>query len=147
MSAVVRAPGEGERHPTGPGSEVVVKAGGAETGGSLFLAETVVAGGSAGPPLHRHAALHDMFYVLDGKLTVHLGEETRELGPGGFACVPPGTAHTFSNPHPDPVRFLNFSTPSGVEDYMRDLVAAARSGPPTPAALAAVFARHDVELA
>lgn len=138
MTATFRAPGEGEHHATGPASQVVVKAGAAETGGTLFVAEAVVAPGSPGPPRHRHAVLHDIFYVLEGTLTVHLGDERREAGPGSFVCVPRGVAHTFSNPSAAPVRFLNLSTPSGVEDYMRDLA----SGVP----LADVVARHDVEL-
>ena len=84
-----------------------------------------------------------MFYVLEGTLTLRLGDETVTAGPGTFACVPPGVVHTFSNPGDEPVRFLNFNTPAGWERYMRDLAEAARSGPLTPEAIGRVAARYD----
>jgi mannose-6-phosphate isomerase-like protein (cupin superfamily) len=146
MGAVVHRPGEGERHAAGP-TEIVIKATGDDTGGSFFLAENVIPPGFAGPPLHRHETLHDMFYVLDGTLTVRLGDETAEAGPGTFVCVPPGVVHTFANPGDEPVRFLNFNTPSGWEHYMRELAEAARSGPLTPEAIGRVASRHDFEVA
>jgi hypothetical protein len=45
------------------------------------------------------------------------------------------------------VRFLNFSTPSGWEHYMRDLAEAARSGPLTPEAIGRVATRYDFRVA
>ena len=108
---------------------IIIKAGGDDTAGSFFLSETTVDPGFPGPPLHRHERLHDMFYVLDGVLTMRLGDETHELGPGTFVCVPPGVAHTFSNTTDAPVRFLNFNTPAGWENYMRELGKGAKAGP------------------
>jgi quercetin dioxygenase-like cupin family protein len=57
-------------------------------GGSLFLSETVIAPGVPGPPPHRHARLHDMSYVLEGTLTMQLGDETHAVPAGTFVCVP-----------------------------------------------------------
>jgi quercetin dioxygenase-like cupin family protein len=142
MPAVVHGPGEGERLSVGT-SETILKATGADTDGSFFLSETTIAPGFPGPPPHRHERLHDMFYVLEGVLTVRLGEDAREVGPGTFICVPPGVVHTFSNPSDAPVRFLNFNTPSGWENYMRDLAAAADAGPLTPEAIGQVASKYD----
>jgi hypothetical protein len=47
---------------------------------------------------------------IEGTLTMRLGDEEREIGPGTFVCVPPGVVHTFSNPSDAPVRFLNFNS-------------------------------------
>ncbi len=146
MAGVVHGPGEGERHEAG-GSELVLKATGEDTGGTFFMSETTVAPGFPGPPLHTHERICDMFYVLDGVLTVTVDGVTRELGPGSFACAPPGTVHTFSNPSSEPVRFLNFNTPSGFEHYMRELAAAMRSGPVTPEQIGEIASKHDFELA
>ncbi len=143
--AVVHQAGEGERLPAGPQSEFVIKATGGDTAGSFFLAEVTIAAGFAGPPPHRHERLHDMFYVLDGVLTMRVGDGTRELPAGGFACVPPGVVHTFSNVGDSPVRFLNFSTPSGWEHYMRDLAEAAKAGPLTPEIIGPIASRYDFE--
>ncbi len=142
MGAVVHGLGEGERHSAGS-AEIVIKATGEDTAGSFFLSETEIEPGFPGPPLHVHERLHDMFYVLGGELTVRLGEETRRLGAGTFVCVPPGVAHTFANETDEPVRFLNFNTPSGWESYMRELSAAAQDGPLTSERIGRVASRHD----
>jgi quercetin dioxygenase-like cupin family protein len=112
MDPVLYGPGEGEHHDAGP-AQIFIKATGEHTAGSFFLAESVLAPGFAGPPPHRHRELHDMFYVLEGTLTLRLGERTIEAGPGSFACVPPGVVHTFRNDSDGPVRVLNFNTPAG----------------------------------
>lgn len=145
MGTLLRT-GEGERHPLGPASEVLIKAGGEQTGGTLYLGEITLEPGAGGPPPHRHGRLHDMFYVLEGTLTVRLGDETHEAGAGSFVCAPPGTVHTFRNASDAPVRFLNFNTPSGFEGYMRELAAAAQEGELTPERIGAIVVRYDTEL-
>lgn len=144
MEAVVHGPGEGERHDAGP-VQVVIKATGDDTDGSFFLSESILAPGFAGPPPHRHDKLHDMFYVLEGTLTLRLGKETRAAGAGTFVCVPPGIVHTFRNDSDGPVRLLNFNTPAGWEHYMRDVAAEAQQGPLTPEVIGRVASRYDFE--
>jgi quercetin dioxygenase-like cupin family protein len=143
--AVLYGPGEGERLAGGPGTELLLKATGDDTGGTFFMSETTIPPGFAGPVPHRHKQLHDMFYVLEGTLTVRSGDELHECGPGTFACFPPGVVHTFSNRSDAPVRFLNFNTPSGFENYMRELAAAAQEGPLTPETIRRVASRYDFE--
>lgn len=142
-AAVVHGPGEGERHGAGVSSEVIIKTTGEDTAGSFFLSETTIEPGFPGPPPHRHEHLHDMFYVLEGVLTMRLADETLQMEPGAFVCVPPGVIHTFSNASNAPVRFLNFNTPAGWEHYMRDLGEAARAGPLTSEAIGRIASRYD----
>lgn len=142
---VILRPGEGERHGAGGSSAVVIKVGGVDTDGSFFLSETTIEPGFPGPPLHRHERLHDMFYVLDGVLTMRGGDEMHQIEPGTFVCVPPGVAHTFSNTSDAPVRFLNFNTPAGWENYMRDLGEAAKGGPLTPEVIGRIASRYDFQ--
>jgi cupin superfamily acireductone dioxygenase involved in methionine salvage len=58
-------------------------------------------------------------------------------------CVPPGTVHTFSNTSDSLVKFLNFNTPAGWENHMRDLARLANSGPLTPEVIGRVASRYD----
>jgi quercetin dioxygenase-like cupin family protein len=146
MDALLHGPGEGEHHDAGA-AQIFIKADGEHTGGSFYLAESTLAPGFAGPPPHRHRRLHDMFYVLEGTLTLLLGEETVEAGPGSFACVPPGVVPTFRNDSDGAVRLLNFNTPAGFEHYMRDLAEAARSAPLTPDVIGSVASRYDFDVA
>jgi hypothetical protein len=53
--------------------------------------------------------------------------------------------HTFRNDSDGPVRLLNFNTPAGFENYMRDLAEVAQSGPLTPEVIARVASRYDFE--
>ena len=140
MATVLHA-GEGEQ--VGGATAVTIKAGGEQTGGTFYLGEVVAQPGFPGPPKHVHERLHDMFYVLDGTLTVQIGDETVALAEGGFVCVPPGVAHTFSNRSDGAVRFLNFNTPSGWEHYMRDLDKALRDGAATQAVIGQIASRYD----
>ena len=147
MDALVLAEGEGEAHTVGPSSRVTIKAGGEETAGTFYLGESEIEPGFPGPPLHSHEALHDMFYVLRGRLTVQLGDRTVEATPGTFICVPPGVRHTFSNRSDQPVQFLNFNTPSGWEGYMRELGAASASSEPlTSEAIGRIASSYDFKL-
>jgi mannose-6-phosphate isomerase-like protein (cupin superfamily) len=145
MEATVHLPGEGEQ--IGGPTAVTIKATGAETNDSFYLGEAVVAAAFPGPPPHFHERLHDMFYVLDGTLTMRLGDETTELPTGSFVCVPPGVVHTFSNPYKTAVRFLNFTTPAGWEKYMRDLAAALATGAPSQEEIGEIASRYDFRVA
>jgi mannose-6-phosphate isomerase-like protein (cupin superfamily) len=98
-----------------------IKATGEHTGGTSFLSDSVIEPGFPGPPPHVHDKMRDMFFVLEGTLTMRLGDETMEAGPGALICVPPSVVHIFCNRSETAVRFLNFNTPSGWEGYMRDL--------------------------
>ncbi len=145
MAGIVRRPGGGEHIGGGP-SRVTIKATSEDTGGSLYLGEAVIAPGFPGPPPHTHDKVHDLFYVLEGTLTMLLDGETVEMEPGSFACVQPGTVHTFRNRSDAPVRFLNFNTPGGWENYMRDLDDLRSKGTPTQEEVGRIASRYDFKV-
>ncbi len=85
----------------------------------------------AGPPLHFHAEQEDSFFVLEGVLTVQLGDDVVELGPGDFATAPPGAPHSFTNARADQgaCRTVNLLTPGiGFDRYLSQLKQAAAKG-------------------
>jgi quercetin dioxygenase-like cupin family protein len=113
QAQVVRA-AEGERY--GPASPLFKQ--GSLTGAPFdFL--IVNLDYLSGPPLHTHEAQHDTFYVLEGVLTVQIGDEVMELNPGDFASVPPGVPHTFDNTWKDQplVKVCNVMTPGGLDAF------------------------------
>src|SRR5438552_10391466 len=73
---------------------------------------------NASPPLHTHPQ-DESYIVLDGRLTVHAGEQRFELAVGAAAVVPMGVAHTF-RVDSDVARVLVISTPAGLERMVRD---------------------------
>jgi quercetin dioxygenase-like cupin family protein len=140
---LVSGPGEGEPLAAGA-TTLLFKAQAADGDGALTLIEMTVAPGFPGPPLHRHADFTDCFYVLEGTLDLHLGEDTHQARAGTFAAIPPGTPHTFGNPGSEPVRVLGLMAPGGFEAYIKELWASGEL--PDPGVAAEITARHDIEL-
>ncbi len=66
------------------------------------------------PPLHVHAGEDEWFYLLDGDVSFHVGDETFRASAGGFVSFPRGIAHTFTVESPS-ARFLLINTPGGFE--------------------------------
>src|SRR4051812_14786833 len=77
-----------------------------------------------GADLHVHRRHSDLFYVLEGELTVRLGLEDRAVTvpAGTLARVPPLVVHGFRNAGAAEVRYLNFHAPGmRFVDYLRAL--------------------------
>jgi Cupin domain len=90
--------------------------------------------------------MEEAFVVLEGELTLRLGDREVVAGPGAFVQVARGTPHAFANRGPGPVRFLELVVPAGWEGYFAELprLIAAHGYPPPPAVMAEVMARYDV---
>lgn len=65
-----------------------------EPGAPVNVAEAVLPEG-ASPPAHVHADLDDSFYLLDGRMVLHCGDEVWQAGPGSWVQFPAGVPHTF----------------------------------------------------
>lgn len=82
------------------------------------------AAGRDGADLHVHRAHTDLFYVLEGELTLRLGSGGEEvvLPAGTLARMPPLVVHGFRNGGDEEVRYLNLHAPGrGFSDYLRAL--------------------------
>jgi quercetin dioxygenase-like cupin family protein len=66
------------------------------------------------PPLHIHEVTDEWFYVLEGELTCHVGEENLNGKAGAFISMPHGIPHTFSVESAE-AHFLVLNTPGGFE--------------------------------
>jgi hypothetical protein len=72
----VLAAGQARSH---PGSFPVIKAGAADTGGLLTVADGMLGPRTTGPPLHVHYETDESFYVVEGHLLIQVGEERHDL--------------------------------------------------------------------
>lgn len=80
----------------------------------------------AGPALHVHREQTDSFLVLEGVLTMQVGDDLIDLEPGDFASARPGTPHAFSNIRKDqpPVKVVNQMTPGGLDRHFLGILEA-----------------------
>lgn len=96
-------------------------------------------GGGVDPHFHK---LHsDSFFVLEGELEIHVGDEVVHARPGSYALAPPGVIHYFRNASDKPARALNLHTPGGFAEYRRELEELRAQGVEPDRAF---FERHDV---
>jgi quercetin dioxygenase-like cupin family protein len=126
----------------GPGDLYTFLVTGEESGGACFAMEALVPSGG-GPPPHIHRNENETFYVLEGRCTFYLGEDTIQAGPGDFVNVPIGTRHCFRNNSAEPVRLVLTFTPSGIEKFFEECLEVAHD--PTlapPDNIAEVSARY-----
>src|SRR5262252_5208690 len=118
------------------------------TGDDAFvIAEWRDAGGPAGPPRliaprHVHHRDDEAWYVLEGVLRVQVGASDIEAAAGSAVFVPRGTAHTYWNPGPGPVRYLLVMT-SNIYRLIQDIHAMKER---SPEALVALFEQNDSEV-
>ena len=115
--------------------------------GDFVIAEWRDPGGPVGErrliaPRHLHHHDDEAWYVLEGTLFIQMGDQEVQADAGRGVFVPRGTIHTYWNPGPGPARYLLIMT-ANVFQLIQDIHAMKER---TPAALEAVFRKHDSEL-
>ena len=75
----------------GPGDRYTFLVTGAQSGGAYFILEAFVPLGG-GPP-HIHQREEECFYLLDGHLTMTLGEQQLKVSAGDFVQIARDAAH------------------------------------------------------
>src|SRR5271155_1540695 len=88
---------------------------GDDTNGKYALWEALVPPGG-GPPPHVHSREEEGFYVLEGEITLYIGEKRLVVGPGVFANMPVGTPHSFKNESSKSAKMLISVAPAGLEN-------------------------------
>jgi quercetin dioxygenase-like cupin family protein len=109
--------------------------------GDFALIESVAPAGSQ-PPLHVHRDEGEGFYVLEGELTLWVGEQTRILGSGEFLFAPPDVPHTI-RVGDSGARWLLIAG-ARFEAFVRTV--AGLAGEPDPTELSRIAADHGIDI-
>ena len=122
-----------------------------KTEGGVSIYEFVVAPESGGAPPHRHSNEDEYVYVLEGTLSLMLGEKIVDAGPGTLAALTRGTTHAFWNATDTPAKTLFFISSGGFERFFDAVAVSLREEPPEDpeaanARIATIAAEHDIEL-
>lgn len=106
----------------------------------------------AEPPRHIHHREDELWYVVDGRMTFHVGDEVLVAEAGAFAYAPRGVVHAFTI-DVEPTRVLVIATPAGFERFAMELGQPADSDEmpagltlPPPEVLVPAAARYDIEI-
>jgi quercetin dioxygenase-like cupin family protein len=130
----------------------VIKATAADTGGQMTIVEMWEPPG-AQAPLHVHHREDEAFWILEGDVSIQVGDETIEASAGDYAFGPRDIPHTYKVGDTG-CRMLFICTPGGFEGLVRDMSvpAQARTLPPPSdeqpdfERLSAIVGRHGCEL-
>ena len=111
-------------------SLAVIKATAADTGGQMTIVEVTEPPG-AEAPLHVHHREDEGFWILEGSVTLRVGDEAIEASAGGYAFGPRDIPHSYKVGSSG-CRMLFICTPGGFENLVRDMSepAQARTLPP-----------------
>jgi quercetin dioxygenase-like cupin family protein len=113
------------------GGLATIKATGQETGDHYSILEVLEPEG-ARAPLHLHRNEDEAFWVLEGEVTFHIGEERIAARPGTFVFGPKDVPHTYTVDS-GPARLLFLLSPAGFEGFVQAISrpAKARTLPPS----------------
>jgi quercetin dioxygenase-like cupin family protein len=115
---------------------------GQESGGEIGIVVVETPGGP-GAPLHVHRREDETFYVLEGEITLLVGDEIVHAAAGDVAFAPRNVPHTYTIDSAS-ARVLVVSTPAGFEEF----VAAVGSSDEdvSPEMLARIAAQFGIEI-
>jgi mannose-6-phosphate isomerase-like protein (cupin superfamily) len=130
---VILAPGEGRSYPMGRIS-AVFKADGAETDDRYSISEWWLEPHTQGPGAHAHPE-DDVFYVIEGTMSLRVGDSWMDASRGAFVLIPGGLIHDFENRSAARAGVLNFSVPGGFEPHMPGIAQWFKDNPPGDAGL------------
>jgi mannose-6-phosphate isomerase-like protein (cupin superfamily) len=129
LKPVVLRPGEGRSYAM-PAMRAVFKADGAETANRYSVSEWWIEPNSPGPGAHSHAANDEIFYVVEGTVSLLVGDSWVDAPRGSFFFIPAGTTHNFANRTDEPAGLFNVFVPGGFETNMPAIVAWFEENPP-----------------
>lgn len=113
---IVLTPGAGRAYPMGR-IGAVFKADGPETGDRCCISEWWLEPHTRGPGAHAHPE-DDMFYVIEGTMSILVGDRWVDAERGSFVLIPGGTTHDFENRGDARAGVLNIWIPGGFERMM-----------------------------
>jgi quercetin dioxygenase-like cupin family protein len=130
---------------------ITVKLTGADTDGRFSLVEALGARGDM-LPLHVHREDDETFVVLEGELTLYVGEDIHTAGPGAVLHAPRGIPHVY-RVESETARWLVISVPAAFAELVLEASepAAAPTLPTVPPSvspleLTAIAGRYGVEI-
>jgi quercetin dioxygenase-like cupin family protein len=114
------------------GELAIIHATGKETHGRYAMVE-LYATKEGEAPWHVHHREDEAFYIMEGEITVYVGEKVIKGRPGDFIFAPKDVPHMYTVDTPGHARILMVFSPAGFEGFVRGTSVQAKSlVPPLP---------------
>jgi quercetin dioxygenase-like cupin family protein len=123
---------------------VQFKLSGTDTNGDVSIVEHPFPVGAL-VPAHLHTLEDEYSIVTEGEIGFRSGDREVVLGAGGYITKPRGEMHTMWNAGSLPARMIEIISPSGFENFFRELAEMMAAGPPDPALMMPLAARYGVQ--
>ena len=124
-------PGGGRAYPMGRIASYFL-ADGVETAGKYSVSEWWLEPNTKGPGAHRHEE-DDLFFVIEGTMSLLLGDRWVDASRGSFVLAPAGMTHDFENRSDARAGVLNVSVPGNFEPNMPAIAKWFAENPPPDA--------------
>ncbi|XZF15958.1 cupin domain-containing protein [Chitinophagaceae bacterium MMS25-I14] len=118
---LILQPGQGRTYHLGP-MTAIFKADEQETGAQYSISEWWLEPNSEGPGAHQHTDQDQVFYILEGTVSMFVEDKWMDAERGTFIRVPRNTMHTFANRTDKKAGMLNVDIPGGFERNMPSMV-------------------------
>jgi quercetin dioxygenase-like cupin family protein len=112
---VLTGPQQGRTITYGGGSTAELKITGEQTGGQWAVVEWQVRAGDEGP-IHTHTREDEAVYVLEGAITVFIGDQQIDVEAGSYGALPKGIPHGL-RVRGEAARLLVTLVPAGAEYF------------------------------
>lgn len=119
--ALILPAGQGRVYDCGT-MTAIFKADENETNNKYSVSEWWLQPNSDGPGAHKHEDNDEVFYVLEGSISILIGEEWIVADKGTFLRIPAKTMHDFKNQTDQKAGMLSFFIPGGFERDMPAIV-------------------------
>lgn len=121
LQPIILAAKEGRTYRLGP-MTAIFKADLQETNSEYSISEWWLDPNSNGPGTHLHEDQDQIFYVIEGIVSMFIGDKWTDAQRGTFIRIPRKTLHSFANRTDRKAGMLNFDIPGGFEQNMPSMV-------------------------
>lgn len=121
-------------------------AGSDRTGGQVIFGDALLPPHTPGPARHVHKNEDEAGFVVEGVLTVEVGDQRFEAEAGSLVWLPRQHPHAFSNLSDEPCRVYAVCVPGTLDGFFREQAEyfATLAGPPDPNVLEQIAARYEI---
>ena len=133
------------RHVRVLSDEVCIKLASSESPRKMVVVTVSLPAAGFVPP-HMHAKEEEVYFILEGAMTMYLGNGEFEVGTGDFVHVPQGTIHGYRNDGAQPCRFLAWTVGGAIDQFFIEMGDKIKNMPDDLPRMPEILAKHGIRM-